>query len=225
MKSDKKIQAIHLRKQGIAITIIAKQLGVSKSSVSNWVRDIVLSKEQIDILQDKSKRYKNALLGAKSKRESGLYNRINFQNSGREKARELNWLHVAGCMLYWGEGSKKRHSCIITNSDAELLKFFLHFLYECYNVNSAQIRATVYAHTTENSIDKIESFWQKELNLPKTCFCKSIQNQTSVASKNKKLKNCLPFGTVSLAIHSTEIVQSIFGAIQEYCGNNDPKFL
>jgi transcriptional regulator with XRE-family HTH domain len=46
-----KIQAREIRKKGISIVQIAKQLGVTKGSVSLWCRDIVLSPEQQMILQ------------------------------------------------------------------------------------------------------------------------------------------------------------------------------
>ena len=42
MKEYEKTEAIELRKNGISIKDIAKELGVSKSSVSLWVRHVVL---------------------------------------------------------------------------------------------------------------------------------------------------------------------------------------
>lgn len=47
-------------------------------------------------------------------------------------AAERDWLHVAGCMLYWGEGNKGKNDLAITNSDPDLLRLFLRFLRECY---------------------------------------------------------------------------------------------
>src|SRR5688572_3496121 len=44
-------EARRLRQQGMAIKRIAKQLSVSQSSVSIWVRDIVLSDEQMAALK------------------------------------------------------------------------------------------------------------------------------------------------------------------------------
>ncbi|MCF7865381.1 MAG: helix-turn-helix domain-containing protein [Candidatus Pacebacteria bacterium] len=45
-KFEQKMQARSLREKGMSIKSIAKQLGVSVSSVSLWCRDIILSKEQ-----------------------------------------------------------------------------------------------------------------------------------------------------------------------------------
>jgi len=123
-------------------------------------------------------------------------------------------------MLYWGEGSKGKNCCQITNSDPDLLIFFLKFLYECYNIPKEKIRVAIHAHTALHSIDKIKTFWKETLDLPIECFTKSSENKTSKYSKNKR-GNSLPFGTARLTINSTELVQNIFGSIQEYAGISD----
>jgi hypothetical protein len=41
----------------------------------------------------------------------------------------------------------------------------------------------------------------------------------------KKRQGRLPYGTVRVCVHSTEIVQQIFGAIQEYGGFERPEWL
>jgi hypothetical protein len=38
-------------------------------------------------------------------------------------------------------------------------------------------------------------------------------------------RNTLPFGTATLSVSSTRIVQSIYGAIQEYGGFERPEWL
>src|SRR3990167_9063689 len=45
-KYDKRIKARAMRKNGISIIVIARRLAVSKSSVSLWCRDIILTEEQ-----------------------------------------------------------------------------------------------------------------------------------------------------------------------------------
>ena len=46
MKVEEKNRAIGLRKQGKSMNEIVKEIGVSKASVSLWVRDVVLTKNQ-----------------------------------------------------------------------------------------------------------------------------------------------------------------------------------
>lgn len=45
-KYNERIKARELRKNGVSIVIIASILGVTKSSVSAWCRDIILTQEQ-----------------------------------------------------------------------------------------------------------------------------------------------------------------------------------
>jgi len=50
-KSEQKIKARLLRKKGISIKTIAKELSVSTGSISSWCRDIPLTAKQILQLQ------------------------------------------------------------------------------------------------------------------------------------------------------------------------------
>ena len=49
-----RIQARELRRKGVSVKTIAKQLKISKGSASIWVRDIILSVEQLEALRQSS---------------------------------------------------------------------------------------------------------------------------------------------------------------------------
>jgi hypothetical protein len=147
------------------------------------------------------------------------------QNKGKQKAKELNWLHISGCMLFWGEGSKKKNSVILTNSDVNMLKFFLKFLMECYNVRIEEIKLEINAYDNNGmSISDIEAYWCNALCLPKSCLRKSIINKYSKFSSKKK-KGKLLYGTCKIMVHRTDIVQNIYGAVQEYGDFRNEKWL
>jgi len=71
---------------------------------------------------------------------------------------------------------------------------------------------------------QIEQFWLDTLELPRESLCRSIVNVYSKYSE-KKRTNRLPYGTCKLCVNSTAVVQSIFGAIQEYGGFDRPEWL
>jgi hypothetical protein len=71
---------------------------------------------------------------------------------------------------------------------------------------------------------EIEQFWLDTLGLPATCLRKSTVNVYSKYSQ-KKRRNRLPYGTVRVCVHSTRVVQSIYGSIQEYGGFERPEWL
>jgi hypothetical protein len=72
--------------------------------------------------------------------------------------------------------------------------------------------------------DEIERYWLERLELPPSCLRKSIVNVYSKYTA-KKRTNKLPYGTSKLAVHSTRIVQTIYGSIQEYGGFERPAWL
>lgn len=217
MKTEEKNKARELRIQGIPIKKISKILNVSKSTVSLWVKDIKLTEEQIEANKLLNPIYNVSLNGAQARAEKARLQRIEFQEFGKTRAKENNPLHQMGCMLYWGEGDKNKNSCGLANSDPNLLKFFLKFLIESYNISTDMITFRVNCHLNNDlTIEQIENYWLNILNLPKSCLRKPIINTKSSASKEKKDKNILPYGTGHIRVNSTELVQNIFGAIQEY---------
>ncbi len=70
----------------------------------------------------------------------------------------------------------------------------------------------------------IEQFWLDRLGPPRSCLRKSMVNRYSKYS-GKKRRNKPPYGTCRVAIHSTEIVQTIYGSIQAYGGFDRPEWL
>ena len=141
-----------------------------------------------------------------------------WQREGRARAREGDRIHMAGCMLYWAEGSRTRNSVYFTNSDPAMVRFFLEFLVTRIGVDpsAARVDLNLFAdHLADQQ--RIERFWLAELGLPVECLRASTVNVYSRHSARKRL-NRLPYGTCRLSVHSTRVVQHIFGAIQEYGG-------
>jgi hypothetical protein len=204
--------------------MIAREVGVAKSSVSLWVRDVPLSEAQQAALAEadpvRRRRRTGNLAWSRQCRDA----RRRAQAHGRELARRDDPLHRAGCMLYWAEGGKARNAVGFTNSDVEMLRFFVRFLRECYGVPDGRIRLTVNCFLGNGlELDEIEDFWLDRLELPRSSLRPSIVNRPSRASKG--VHRPLPHGTAKIVVHSTEIVQSIYGAIQEYAGFDRPEWL
>ncbi|MBA2643261.1 MAG: hypothetical protein H0U82_10080 [Actinobacteria bacterium] len=141
-------------------------------------------------------------------------------------ARRAGRLHVAGAMLYWAEGDKgSRNSARLTNSDPDLLVMFVRFLRTYFELPNEKLRVTcnLFADHLDRQVE-IEQFWLDLLELPRTCLCKSSVNVYSKYSQ-KKRRNKLPYGTTRVGVNSTQVVQSIYGSIQEYGGFERPDWL
>ena len=121
-------------------------------------------------------------------------------------------------MLHWAEGAKTRNSVIFVNSDPDMVELFLRFLRECYGVTDGAVALSVNCHVAgDRKPAAVTQWWLDRLGLPETSARAPSVNAVSSASRRRR-GNVLPFGTVRLAVHSTLIAQSIFGAIQEYSG-------
>ena len=149
-----------------------------------------------------------------------------LQEEGRARARQGDALHQAGCMLYWAEGTKNRNVASVTNSDVNLLRFFHRFLTECLGVTEESLVVHIHFYTGNGLTQRqIEKFWLDALELPRSCLRKPQINVRPVSSNGQRGSK-LPYGVCTLRIlESTWLVQHIFGAIQEYAGFDEPRWL
>jgi hypothetical protein len=213
-------RARRLRADGWSVRAIARELKIAQSTASLWVRDVPLSDEQrrrLDQLSDRQ-RAGNAAR-ARRAREA----RLDAQQLGRTIARIDEPLHRTGCMLYWAEGSKSRNQVVFVNSDVHMMRVFLEFLHQCCGVPDDSIALSINCHLGNGvTAREIERWWLERLDLPDTCLRKAIVNRPSRASK--RVHRPLIYGTARLVVSSTRIVQSIYGAIQEYAGLERPEW-
>jgi transcriptional regulator with XRE-family HTH domain len=227
MKTAEREKARELRRRrGLPIKHIARLVGVAPSTVSVWVRDVPLTTRQLEALRQLNPAYNRQLRGATRNAEKGRVRRLAYQQAGRAAARDGEPLHIAGAMLYWAEGDKRSKNCArISNSDPEVLRLFVRFLRTHFDVADEKLRVTchLFADHVERQLE-IEQYWLDVVDLPRSCLCKSFVNVYSKYSQ-KKRRNKLPYGTCRMTVHSTQIVQSIYGAIQEYGGFERPEWL
>ncbi|MEK7168440.1 MAG: hypothetical protein AAB778_00335, partial [Patescibacteria group bacterium] len=130
-----KREVIELRKQGKSYSDIRKIVKVSKSSLSLWLKDVLLTDDQKIALKDRRKRavetYRKTMKLKRLRRNSSYYlNQINkwIPLSDRE-------VFIAGLFLYLGEGNKVSRSSVgIPNTDSSVVKFALYWF-----INSLEV--------------------------------------------------------------------------------------
>jgi hypothetical protein len=172
---EKRIKARKIRVKGKSIIYIAKKLGVTKSSVSLWCRDIILTPKQSMALQKQKGSSMGRWIGAESNRRKKRENILKNKNKAfslLEKVSKRDLL-IAGACLFWGEGSKTGSRFIFINSDPVMLKVMKKFLVDILMVDKNDIRATIQInHIHKPRIKKITNFWSKYLNIPLSSFSK-----------------------------------------------------
>jgi transcriptional regulator with XRE-family HTH domain len=220
MKTAERDMARRLRQEGVSMREIERRLGVSRSTVSAWVREIELTDHQREKLMARG-----VAARIRARRIYYRARRRRFHEEGRAAARRGEPLHAAGCMLFWAEGSRHRNRAQITNSDPALMAFFMSFLRRYFELptDAFRIACNLFADHEERQRE-IEDFWLARLDLPRSCMTKTIVNNYSRASKRTR-KNRLPYGTCRLTVHRTQVVQHIYGAIQEYAAFDRPEWL
>ena len=210
---------------GLSLTAIAAEVGVAKSTVSRWVRDIELTSSQEQALLAQNPARNGQLQGMRVRRDRCRAERIAAQQHGREFARQRNPDHIAGCMLYWAEGSKSRNAVQLGNCDDGLLRTFLGFLRSSYAVADDRVAFSVnllsrpWAYPRSGPVMVARSS-----GAAAGCLRKAVINRPSSASKLRKGHIQL-YGTGRIVVNSTFIVPSIYGAIQEYAGIDRPEWL
>ena len=221
MKNETRYEARRLRQQGMSVKEIAITLGVSRSSISLWVRDIELTEQQKRTLKDRQRLWGAQNSGAHVNRDKARQVRVLAQEAGRTRAKEYSPLHLAGCMLYWAEGAKTRNSVNFVNSDPNMSTLFIRFLREELKVQNSEFALYIHSHSTDaDEIQRQRQYWLDLLQLPASCIRKVLYKTGSQVRKNVLMN-----GVCSIRVYRTDLVQHIFGAIQEYGGFDNPDWL
>jgi len=198
-----RLKARELRKQGVSVNIIAKQLGVSKGSASLWVRDIILSVEQLEKLRNSE--LKGAELGRLRSALLQKQRRLNLLKTFQEEgAREIGSLSkrellLTGLALYWSEGSKKSGSFELCNSDPKMIKFFLYWLNKCFSIPLEQVKCRVGINEVHKERDDIvRNYWSEITGVPLSRFTKTSFKKVL----NKKIYDNFQthYGTLSVKV-------------------------
>ena len=208
----------------MSVREIAAALGVSRSTASVWVRDIRLTDDQRRALLARNPAYNAQSKGAAVNAARARDRRLGYQQDGRRRIRGGRPLYLAGCILYWAEGDKRRNAVRFTNSDPTMIALFLRFLRECFDVpdTAVRVRCHVYARDDDHR-RQVEQFCLDALGLPRACLSRSAV-AVSRASLGKR-RGVLPYGTCRLIVSDVRIAQTIFGSIQEYAGFDRPEWL
>lgn len=213
-------EAVAMRRNGVSVKNIAKQLGVSPSSVSYWTKEVELTEEQrVKLLANRT----DLRSFSDKTRFAARAVREGYQQQGREDARKGNSIHMQGCMLYWGEGSKNANAVRLSNTDGYLLKHFVTFLRNFYNLSDEDITVRVRSYDNGFSLDELQKHWLDLLGLPVTSvrYLSFYKDRRSTGKK----KNRHIFGDCEITVCRTDIIQRIFGAIQEYAGFSNSTWL
>ena len=208
----KKEEALRLRQQEMSYSQIKQAIGVSKSTLSGWLKDYPLSKERIDELRGKSERrierYRETMRKKREKRLLDIY----------EKERDYilplseKEVFIFGLGLYWGEGSKTRNASLsLSNTDPSIVKFFIFWLNKTFGIPKQKLRINLQLYK-DMDIKKELLFWENTLGLARSQFNKPYIKESSVKAINHK--GGFGHGTCNVAIGNIKLSEKILMAIK-----------
>lgn len=181
-KFKEKIEAKSLRGQGKSIKEIAKLLNVSPASVSEWCRDVVLSDDQIKLLEQHARDpfYGKRLNNSLRQKQTAIDKTNNLSKLGQSEVGNLSKrdLFIAGISLYWAEGFKKDSQAGLASMDPGMINLYIRWLRECfgYQLDNLSVRVTVNI-SHEHRVGEIEKYWSKATGIPLVSFQKPFYQQ------------------------------------------------
>ncbi|HEV3399762.1 MAG TPA: helix-turn-helix domain-containing protein [Actinomycetes bacterium] len=158
-------QARQLRRTGLPLAEIAARLGVSKSSVSVWVRDVEFA--ALPRGPRGRRREPNALQRRKQAEVERLVEEGRVR-VGRLSEREFL---VAGVALYAGEGSKRDGAVKFANSDPRMIVFYCAWFRRFFQIDERRLRLRLYLHEGLD-LGASLAFWSELTGIPPSQFQK-----------------------------------------------------
>lgn len=133
-KDDLRAQAVAMRAEGRSYREIQEVVGVAKSTLSLWLRDVPLTDEQRRALELRGPEATRK--NAQAARANAIRRRQRIQTEARNQITQLSEseLFVAGVVAYWAEGTKNKPwrsgaKVRFSNSDPSFIGLFIRWLH------------------------------------------------------------------------------------------------
>ncbi len=216
MKEKERDEARRLRRDGWSLRTISKKINCSKSSVSQWIRDINLTSVQISKLksaQDRG-RAKAANHPNSSRVKWARIREEAISSARKELPSHISFLHLKliGAVLYWAEGyTASRNLFIFANSDPAMICLMKLFLEQVCKVPPDQFRGRVNIHP-HLDIKAAEKYWSKVSKISIRRFHKPL---LAVSKASKQKRKTLPYGTFRIVISDVFLCCKIKGWIDK----------
>jgi len=201
-----KLEAIRLRKKGFSLNEITREVGVAKSSVSLWVRNIDLDEQAKSRLLTKIKLGQlNAGESKRNKVRKDLDNYFSAALKNLESEKLSPEIAKAMCaIIYWCEGAKNPYGGgRFTNSDPKLMATFLYLFRNSFTLDERKFRVCVHLHAYHKKRKQLE-FWSKVTKIDVCQFIKPFQKPNTRIRVREGYQGC-----ASVYYHSNDIARQL----------------
>lgn len=213
-----KEKAIQLRLEGKSYGQIKSELGISKSTLSEWLKNMPLSEERMRELcghnEQRIEHYRETCRKRKEKILKDVYDiekKVILPLSKRD-------LFIAGLFLYWGEGGKTKNAeLVLSNTNPAMLKFFIYWAENSLDFPRSAMKIKLHLYK-DMDINKEIEFWMKQLAVKREQFIKPYIKDSNKSSLT--YKGGFGHGTCNIAIARAILSRKVLmglKVLEDYC--------
>lgn len=214
MKLKEKGHAIRLRKEGMTLNEITARVGVAKSSVSLWVRNLPLSsKAQARVASLKTAGQKAAQISNTAKTQSKLLAaKEEAQNVIKTITVNPDIALLSCALLYWCEGEKDKNDTSFTfsNSDSQLIRAFMKLMRCAIELDERKFRVRMHLHEYHNELTQ-KKFWSEITGISEHQFSKTYWKPHT----GKTIKIGYP-GCIHIEYYDVKVARKIYATARAF---------
>lgn len=196
MRIEKQL-AVKLRGKGMSYGLISEQLGVSKSTLSNWLKDLPYTPNEQVLSRIKCGQGTYGLRRRQMRiDEISRLKAQGISEVGKVSKRDL-WM--IGLGLWIGEGSKTMEQIRLVNSDPRVVYLFISWLREICELQDENITIAMHLYPDSDELSSMK-YWMNITKLPKQQFRKT-QIDRRLDKKQSKIGKT-PHGTLHITVAS-----------------------
>ena len=197
-------RARDLRAEGFTLFEIAEQLGVSKSSVSLWVRDVPFVARRPNYRRWEPGRPPTGPMRRKQEEIERML------AEGRERIGRMTEKEflIAGVALYAGEGAKTEGAIKFANTNPRMILFFCIWLRRFFSVEENRLRVRLYLHQGLD-LGEAMAFWSGLTGVPEAQFGKPYRAVPDPSIRQSKH----PMGCPSVIYSCTSSHRALMGMV------------
>ena len=194
---------------GLPLAEIAATLGVSRSSVSLWVRDVEFT--PLPRPPRGRRRAPNAL----QRRKQAEVDRLVEEGRSRVGRLSEREFLVAGIALYAGEGATRDGAVKFANSDPRMIAFHCAWLRRFFEIDETRLRVRLYLHEGLD-LDASVAYWSALTGIPPSQFQKPYRAVPDPTIRHTKhVHGCV---TIDYSCSSTH--RRIMGFVRALLGDD-----
>lgn len=196
MSTSLRDKAVRLRKRGWSYNIISRRLGVSRSTLSGWLKHAPYSPNQAVLKRIRTgPRISGERRRAKRIAETREAKNLACDEIGQVSKRDLLMLGIG---LYIGEGVKQNEQVRFANSDPAVIKTIMRWFRSICGVPNEHFRITVHSYP-DIPMKKVLSYWSVVTELPQSQF---LRTQVDHRASKRINKGKLPYGTLHITVNA-----------------------